>query len=303
MRRAARWRRTPRTSARAGSSTETFVALRAEVQNWRWAGVPFYLRTGKRMDRRASEIVVVFKRPPHAMFPHSEGSHRAQPAAHPGPARRGHAAAHDGQGARPRRHPAAAGLAGPRATPTAFDQRSPDAYERLLMDVVRGNPTLFMRRDEVEAAWTWVEPILEPLVADADAAPALPGRHHRPHRRRHAARARRPNLAGDATMTTCRRPPEPSRPAPGRRRGHRRIVRRSAPGRAAYLARLRRRRPRSGPARGRLACANLAHGFAASERAGEGRPARPASSPTSRSCPPTTTCSRPTSRSRRTRRC
>ena len=54
--------------------TETFVALRAEVQNWRWAGVPFYLRTGKRMDRRSSEIVVVFKEPPHAMFPHSEGA-------------------------------------------------------------------------------------------------------------------------------------------------------------------------------------------------------------------------------------
>ena len=56
-----------------GSSTETFVALRAEVQNWRWAGVPFYLRTGKRMDRRLSEIVVVFKEPPHAMFPAQRG--------------------------------------------------------------------------------------------------------------------------------------------------------------------------------------------------------------------------------------
>jgi glucose-6-phosphate 1-dehydrogenase len=55
------------------SSTETFVALRTEVQNWRWAGVPFYLRTGKRMPERVSEIVVVFKEPPHAMFPHSEG--------------------------------------------------------------------------------------------------------------------------------------------------------------------------------------------------------------------------------------
>jgi glucose-6-phosphate 1-dehydrogenase len=55
------------------SETETFVALKAEVQNWRWAGVPFYLRTGKRMDRRVSEIVVVFKEPPHAMFPGAEG--------------------------------------------------------------------------------------------------------------------------------------------------------------------------------------------------------------------------------------
>ena len=56
------------------SRTETFAALRVEVQNWRWAGVPFYLRTGKRMDRRASEIVVVFKAPPHSMFPGSEGA-------------------------------------------------------------------------------------------------------------------------------------------------------------------------------------------------------------------------------------
>ena len=84
----------------------------AEVQNWRWAGVPFYLRTGKRMDRRTSEIVVVFKEPPHAMFPHSEGS-RAQQPAHPGAARRGHAPAPDREGARPRRLPAAPGVARP----------------------------------------------------------------------------------------------------------------------------------------------------------------------------------------------
>ncbi len=95
------------------SRTETFVALKTEVQNWRWAGVPFYLRTGKRMDRRVSEIVVVFKQPPHPMFPNSRGRHRPEPAAHPGPARRGHAAAPDRQGAGPGRHPPAPGLAGP----------------------------------------------------------------------------------------------------------------------------------------------------------------------------------------------
>ena len=98
---------------RDSSGTETFVALRAEVQNWRWAGVPFYLRTGKRMDRRSSEIVVVFKEPPHPMFPGSEGAHQPEPAAHPGAARRGHAPAPDGEGARPGRHPAAAGVARP----------------------------------------------------------------------------------------------------------------------------------------------------------------------------------------------
>ena len=63
----------PEPAGAPDSWTETFVALKAEVRNWRWAGVPFYLRTGKRMDRRVSEIVVVFKEPPHAMFPGTEG--------------------------------------------------------------------------------------------------------------------------------------------------------------------------------------------------------------------------------------
>ncbi|WP_205013943.1 glucose-6-phosphate dehydrogenase, partial [Nocardioides albidus] len=142
------------------STTETFVALRAEVQNWRWAGVPFYLRTGKRLARQESTIEVVFKEPPHTMFPHSEGvatpnrlTIRMQPdegmqlhltAKHPGPGGI-------------RLHPASLDL----SYADAFDERSPDAYERLLLDVMRGIPTLFMRRDEVEAAWAWVEPILE----------------------------------------------------------------------------------------------------------------------------------------------
>lgn len=139
--------------------TETFVALKAEVQNWRWAGVPFYLRTGKRMDHRASEIVVVFKEPPHAMFPQSEGTTTAN---------RLHILVQPDEGMKLHLTAKEPGPGGIRLRPvsldlsyaTAFDQRSPDAYERLLMDVVRGNPTLFMRRDEVEAAWTWVEPIL-----------------------------------------------------------------------------------------------------------------------------------------------
>ena len=148
------------TELRRPSSTETFVALRAEVQNWRWAGVPFYLRTGKRLPRAYSEIVVAFKRPPHAMFPHSEGPTgqnrlhiRVQPeegmhlvvtAKEPGPG-----------GIRLR--PVSLDL----SYATAFSERCPEAYERLLMDVMRGNPALFMRRDEVEAAWRWIQPILE----------------------------------------------------------------------------------------------------------------------------------------------
>ncbi|MQA60260.1 MAG: glucose-6-phosphate dehydrogenase [Actinophytocola sp.] len=143
----------------AASTTETFVALKAEVQNWRWAGVPFYLRTGKRLEQRASEIVVQFRPVPHSIFPGiSDGAIatnrlvlRLQPdegmrlhlvTKEPGPG-----------GVRLRQVPLNLSFA------ETFKSRLPDAYERLLMDVVRGNPTLFMRRDEVEAAWEWTEPI------------------------------------------------------------------------------------------------------------------------------------------------
>ncbi len=142
-----------------GSHTETFVALRTEVQNWRWSGVPFYLRTGKRMDRRASEIVIVFKRPAKAMFPHAEGStepNRLHISVQPEEGMRLHMTAKEPGPGGIRLRPVSLNL----SYATAFDQRCPDAYERLLMDVIKGNPTLFMRRDEVEAAWTWVEPIL-----------------------------------------------------------------------------------------------------------------------------------------------
>lgn len=155
---------------RPGSATETYVALRAEVQNWRWAGVPFYLRTGKRMDRKISEIVVVFKEPPHAMFPHHEGD---QPSA---AANRLHIQVQPDEGMRLHMTAKEPGPGGIRLRPvsldlsyaTAFSARLPDAYERLLMDVIRGNPTLFMRRDEVEAAWAWVEPILTRWAVSPD---------------------------------------------------------------------------------------------------------------------------------------
>lgn len=142
------------------SMTETFVALRAEVENWRWAGVPFYLRTGKRLHGKASEIVIQFRPVPHSIFANTAGAVdpnilviRLQPdegiqmhlmSKDPGPG-----------GMRLRRTPLNLSFA------EAFQMRYPDAYERLLMDVVRNNLTLFMRRDEVEAAWTWAEPILQ----------------------------------------------------------------------------------------------------------------------------------------------
>ncbi|MEO1746285.1 MAG: glucose-6-phosphate dehydrogenase, partial [Pseudomonadota bacterium] len=141
------------------SNTETFVALKAEIGSWRWAGVPFYLRTGKRMTSRVSEIVVAFKPVPHSIFDTGAGRVqsnnlviRLQPdegvkqwimIKDPGPG-----------GMRLRHVPLDMSFA------EEFNVRNPDAYERLIMDVIRGNQTLFMRRDEVEAAWQWVDPIL-----------------------------------------------------------------------------------------------------------------------------------------------
>jgi glucose-6-phosphate 1-dehydrogenase len=145
------------------SRTETFVAIKAEVNNWRWAGVPFYLRTGKRMKSRRSEIVVQFKRPPIALF--GEGVDapdrlvlRLQPdeavrlflnVKEPGPG-----------GLRVKQVPLNLSYAD-------FTVRYPDAYERLLMDVVRGNLALFMRRDEVEAAWAWADALLSAWEQDS----------------------------------------------------------------------------------------------------------------------------------------
>ncbi|HEV7253731.1 MAG TPA: glucose-6-phosphate dehydrogenase [Mesorhizobium sp.] len=141
-----------------GSATETFVALKAEIANWRWSGVPFYLRTGKRLANRVSEIVITFKPIPHSIFGEGAGPIidnqlviRLQPdegvkqlimIKDPGPG-----------GMRLRCVPLDMSFA------QSFDVRHPDAYERLLTDVVRGNQTLFMRRDEVEAAWSWIDPI------------------------------------------------------------------------------------------------------------------------------------------------
>ncbi len=142
------------------SDTETFVALKVEVNSWRWAGVPFYLRTGKRLQEKASEIVIQFRKVALDIFP--EGSGRIDP-------NRLIVRLQPDEGIKLMLVSKDPGPGGLRLRDTAlnlsfaeaFKTRFPDAYERLLMDVVRGNATLFMRRDEVEAAWSWVEPILE----------------------------------------------------------------------------------------------------------------------------------------------
>jgi len=146
----------------AGSSTETYLGLKLFVDNWRWAGVPFYIRAGKRLPKRVTEIAIVFRQPPLALFPTTDGSHlepnvlsiSIQPdegislkfgSKVPGP------------------------QADLRIRPVEMDFRygtsfgfaAPDAYERLLLDAMLGDATLFTRRDEVEAAWAFVTSIIE----------------------------------------------------------------------------------------------------------------------------------------------
>jgi glucose-6-phosphate 1-dehydrogenase len=142
------------------SESETFVALRCEVDNWRWAGVPFYLRTGKRLGARSSEIVVVFKPVPHSIFssvvPEALEPNRLVLRLQPNDGLQLHMMMKVPGSGRLKLVPRTLDL----RYDTAFDFRTPDAYERLLTDVIRGDQTLFMRRDEVEAAWTWVDPII-----------------------------------------------------------------------------------------------------------------------------------------------
>jgi glucose-6-phosphate 1-dehydrogenase len=146
--------------ASVNSTSETFVALRLFVDNWRWAGVPFYLRTGKRLPKRASEVAIQFKDVPQVLF----NAHpdipleptvlalRVQP--------------EEGLSMR-----IVSKLPGPKVRvypvkmefnyASSFGGTTPEAYERLMLDVMAGDATLFMRRDQVDAAWKFVMPILE----------------------------------------------------------------------------------------------------------------------------------------------
>jgi glucose-6-phosphate 1-dehydrogenase len=151
------------------SRTETFVALRLKVENWRWNGVPFFLRTGKRLPRRVTEVAVSLKKVPHMIFGGAEVepspdviSMRIQP--DEGIAIRFNAKVPGaGTQIRPVRMEFSYG--------SAFGEAGPDAYERLLLDVIRGDPTLFTRRDEVEAEWAIVQPILDVWADPTGPAP------------------------------------------------------------------------------------------------------------------------------------
>jgi glucose-6-phosphate 1-dehydrogenase len=152
----------------ADSRTETYAALRLEIDSWRWAGVPFYLRTGKRMPLRATEIAITFKPAPHLPFrgldiamttnelvisvQPNEGATLRIAAKVPGTAMRVRPVQMDFQYG------------------SSFLHESPEAYERLLHDALLGDATLFTRADEVDAAWQIVDPVLK---AWAPAQPAV----------------------------------------------------------------------------------------------------------------------------------
>ena len=142
------------------SDTETFVALRADIDNWTWSGVPFYLRTGKRMSDRFSEIIIQFKKVPHSVFP--KGGNCIEPnklVIHLQPE----------ESIKLLIMNKVPGLSkGMSLRPVELelitaedDPRSPSAYERLILDIVNNDSTLFMRRDEVEKAWVWADNILK----------------------------------------------------------------------------------------------------------------------------------------------
>lgn len=149
----------------ASRRVETFTAIRAEIKNWRWAGVPFYLRTGKRMPQRRSEIVVQFKDVPHSIYP-GGSPNRLVLRLQPEEGIELHIMAKEPGAGETLLKPVPLSL----SFGETFTARVPEAYERLLSDVLAGNPTLFMRRDEVEAAWRWIDPIL----AAWESSPELP---------------------------------------------------------------------------------------------------------------------------------
>ena len=157
--------------ANPDSNTESFVAIKAEINNWRWAGVPFYLRTGKRLHNKQSEIVIHFKKQPHNIFkdsysdlPENKLSIRLQPDEGvdlsllnkiPGISSNMHI------------HENILNLSFSEAY---SNKRVVDAYERLILEIIHGNQSLFVSNDEIEAAWKWADSIIE-TWQDSNQAP------------------------------------------------------------------------------------------------------------------------------------
>jgi glucose-6-phosphate 1-dehydrogenase len=158
------------TGVNAASQTETFVALRAEIANWRWAGVPFYIRTGKRMAAREAYIVVNFRETPHAIFATPNGgANKLVIHLQPKDGLELHLMA---QGQANRQLKGDAQILSSTQLDLDFDKRFGServgAYERLLLDVIDGRLNLFVRSDEQEEAWRWCEPILEYWAKDSN---------------------------------------------------------------------------------------------------------------------------------------
>lgn len=143
------------------SDTETFVALRADIRNWRWSGVPFYLRTGKRMPQKLSQIVIHFKEPPHYIFAPEQRlqiSNRLIIRLQPDEGISLQVMTKDqglDKGMQLRSGPLQLNF-----SDTYRSARTPDAYERLLLEVMRGNQNLFVRKDEIEYAWQWCDQLI-----------------------------------------------------------------------------------------------------------------------------------------------
>jgi glucose-6-phosphate 1-dehydrogenase len=144
------------------SRCETFVALRTEVRNWRWAGVPFYLRTGKRLAARDAQIVVNFRDVPHPIFPGTQCANKLVIKLQPEDGLELHLLAAKGGGNNELLTPVSLDL----DFDKAFPSQRVGAYERLLLDAIAGRLNLFVRSDEQEQAWAWVMPILEAWAAD-----------------------------------------------------------------------------------------------------------------------------------------
>ncbi|TMH35063.1 MAG: glucose-6-phosphate dehydrogenase, partial [Betaproteobacteria bacterium] len=146
------------------STIETFVALRTEVQNWRWAGVPFYLRTGKRLAAYEAQIVVNFRPTPHSIFPGSNTPNKLVIKLQPEDGLELHLLAAKGSGQSEALSPVSLDL----DFDKAFSENRVGGYERLLLEAIAGRLNLFVRSDEQEQAWRWVEPILRTWERDND---------------------------------------------------------------------------------------------------------------------------------------
>ena len=147
----------------ADSRCETFVALRTEVLNWRWAGVPFYLRTGKRLATRDAQIVVNFRPTPHSIFPGVNQPNKLVINLQPEDGLKLHLLAAKGA----RQHEMLSPVSLDLDFDKAFAEDRVGGYERLLLDALAGKLNLFVRSDEQEQAWRWVEPILHTWAEDS----------------------------------------------------------------------------------------------------------------------------------------